>query len=113
MTAPAGPLATKRFPWWVYILVLAIILLFALAPVGSVVVAGALAETHGCTLNEGNIHPCIIGGTDWGPTLYGMFVMGWFMLVTLPMGFFALLAWLAALIIHLFLYSRRARKEAP
>ncbi|WP_404400906.1 hypothetical protein [Pelagibacterium halotolerans] len=112
MTAPRGTATKRRFPWLLYAIILAVILFFALAPAGSAYIAARIAEANGCALNEGDVHPCPIGGTDWGPMIYGMFVMGWFMLVTLPMGFLAILTWLGALILHLFQYSRRKRKEA-
>lgn len=95
-----------RFPWWVYWLLLVLILLFALAPVISVFVAGWLAETNGCVLNEGDIHPCIVAGTDMGPTLYTLFVLGWFALATLPLGGGALIVWLVILIIHRIAWGR-------
>lgn len=70
------------------------ILLVALSPVLSVIVAGGIANFGGCVLNEGNVHPCVIGGVDLGETIYTMFVLGWLMLVTLPMGALALLIWI-------------------
>ena len=101
----------RRFPWWVYGLALALILLVALAPLISVMIAGSIAETNGCTLHEGFVNPCMVNGTDMGETLYAMGVMGWFMLATIPLGAMALLAWLVILIIHLIV--RRRRRAAP
>jgi uncharacterized membrane protein YdbT with pleckstrin-like domain len=95
-----------RFPWWVYWLLLVLILLFALAPVISVAVAGWLAETNGCVLNEGSVNPCMIGGADRGDTLYMLFVLGWFALATLPLGGGALIVWLVILIIHRIAWGR-------
>ena len=89
-----------RFPWWAYWLVLAVIALFALGPVLSVVIAGVIAETNGCVVNEGSINPCLVAGVDMGGTLYGLFVMGWLALATLPLGGAAFFVWLASLIIH-------------
>ncbi|ODT80726.1 MAG: hypothetical protein ABS76_14740 [Pelagibacterium sp. SCN 64-44] len=89
-----------RFPYWAYGLALAVILLFALAPLISVYVASAIAEAHHCPLNEGSVNSCLVGGMDLGPLLYTLFVLGWFMLATLPLGGGALLVWLASLIIH-------------
>jgi hypothetical protein len=42
----------------------------------------------------------MIGGADWGQTLYTLFVLGWFMLATIPLGGAAFFVWLATLIIH-------------
>lgn len=104
--------ARRRFPWWVYWLLLGIILVFALAPVASVVIAGAIAEANGCALDEGSIHPCIVGGADIGGTLYALGVMGWFMLGTIPLGAGALLVWVVVLIVHR-LYWGRQQRGAP
>ncbi|MCP8882911.1 hypothetical protein NIM87_05325 [Devosia sp. XJ19-1] len=101
-----------RFPWWIYWLQLVLILLFALAPVISVIVAGWLAEANGCVLHEGNINPCLIGGADWGGTLYMLFVLGWFALATLPLGGGALIVWLVILIIHRIAWGRM-QKVSP
>jgi hypothetical protein len=100
----------RRFPWWVYTLALALILLVALAPLISVMIAGTIAEANGCTLHEGFVNPCLVNGTDMGETLYAMGVMGWFMLATIPLGAMALVAWLVILVIHLI--ARRRRRTA-
>jgi hypothetical protein len=102
----------RRFPWWVYWIALAIILLVALAPVLSVIVAGSIADANGCALDEGSVHPCIVNGEDIGSTLYALGVMGWFMLATIPLGAGALLLWAVVLIAHR-LYWGRKRGDAP
>ena len=102
----------RRFPWWVYWVALAIILLVALAPVISVIVAGSIADANGCTLNEGSVHPCIVNGEDIGSTLYTLGMMGWFMIATIPLGAGALLLWAVVLIAHR-LYWGRKRERTP
>jgi hypothetical protein len=102
----------RGFPWRLYIILLVVILLFALWPIGSVMVAGAIADSHGCVLHEGFANPCVIGGTDWGSTLYAMGVMGWFMLATVPLGGGALLVWLVVLVIHWLAWRRNAGRQA-
>lgn len=99
-------LQPTRFPWRVYWLLLVVIALFAAAPILSVLLGGTLAEANGCVLNEGSIHPCMIGGADWGGTLYTLFVLGWFALATLPLGGGALIVWLTILIIHRIAWGR-------
>lgn len=89
-----------KFPWWAYWLFLGVIALFAFAPVISVLIAGWVAESNGCALNEGSINSCMVGGSDMGPMLYSLFVLGWFMLATIPLGGAAFFVWLASLIIH-------------
>lgn len=93
---------------WLW-LALPAILLFAAAPLLSVAIASVIAESGGCTLHEGSANVCIINGADMGPTLYRMFVAGWFSFVTLPIGLFALLAWAAAFLV---LWLRRKPRNA-
>jgi len=83
MNAPPLPIR-KRFPWIVYWIFLVLIVLLALAPVGSVVACGIIANAHGCRVDEGSVHPCIIVGHDYGQLLYALGVLSWLMLVTLP-----------------------------
>jgi hypothetical protein len=66
------------------------IVLLASLPVISVFTAGWIAGGIGCVLNEGDLHPCPLHGFDLGEMLYGMTVMGWFALGTLPLGAIAL-----------------------
>ena len=73
---------------------------FAFAPIGSVILCAAIANTYGCKVDEGSVHPCIINGHDYGELLYSLGVMGWLMLVSIPGGLFALAGWLVFLILH-------------
>lgn len=101
-----------RFPWRVYGLLLLAILVLSLWPIASVIFAGSVANAHGCVLNEGSVHPCMVLGSDWGEALYGFGVMGWFMLATLPLGGGALIVWLIVLLIHRAAWGRN-HKAAP
>jgi hypothetical protein len=85
MNPPPLPVR-KRFPWIFYWIVLVLIVLVSLARVGSVVACGIIANANGCTVDEGSVHPCIIGGKDYGQLLYTLGVLGWLILVTLPGG---------------------------
>ena len=84
----------------------ALILLFALAPLISAFSASAIADANGCALDEGGVHPCLIGGTDYGETLSVMFVLGWFGLVTMPLGALAAIVWCLVLVIVLIIKYR-------
>ena len=66
------------------------IVLLASLPVISVFTAGWIAGGIGCVLNEGDVHHCPLHGFGLGEMLYGMTVMGWFALGTLPPGAIAL-----------------------
>ena len=104
--------ARRRFPWGVYSVILVIVLAFALWPIGSVMYAANVAEAHGCALDEGSVHPCIVDGEDVGEALNAFAVMGWFMLATVPLGGGALIVWLIALLAHRNAWRRR-NKAAP
>ena len=84
---------------------LALILVFAAAPLLSVIAAASIAEAAGCTIHEGAPHPCLVLGVDLGSSLYGMFVAGWLSFLTLPIGLAALAAWLVT---ALFMWLRRS-----
>ena len=106
MSPPPIP-TRKGFPWIPYWIVLALIALVALAPIGSVVACGVIANSHGCKVDEGSAHPCVINGKDYGQLLYTLGVMGWLMLVTLPAGAFAFALWLIVLLLHRSAWRKR------
>jgi hypothetical protein len=70
-----------------------IIALIGVSPLLLVFIASWLASSHGCRLDEGGSHPCVISGNDYGETLSVMFVMGWFSLGSIPLGIAGLIAW--------------------
>ncbi len=112
MNPPPLP-ARKRFPWIFYWIVLVLIILFAFAPIGSVMLCAAVANAYGCRVDEGSVHPCIINGHDYGELLYSLGVMGWFMLATIPGGLFAFVAWLIVLILHRASWRKRLGPGVP
>lgn len=103
---------SKSFPLLAYGIALLLILVFAIAPLGSLMIASAVANAHGCTLDEGGVHPCFIGGVDRGSALETMFVLGWLMLITVPVGGVAFLLWLVVLILHRLRWSSVRRTIA-
>jgi hypothetical protein len=98
-------------PFWPLAICLILILLFAGLPVICVVISMAVANVLGCTLNEGDVHPCPFLGVDVGGLLYDLFVSGWFGLLTIPAGVILLLVWLAAAIVFAVKYMR-ARNQS-
>ena len=103
------PVARRRkFPWIIYLAILFLILAVTLAPVGSLMLSGWIANANGCALDEGSVHPCVIGGVDRGELLYTMFVLGWLMFLTFPAGALAGAGWLIVLLLH-----RRAWRKRP
>jgi hypothetical protein len=57
-------------------------------------------HSHGCRVDEGSVHPCIINWKDYGQLLYALGIMGWLMLATLPGGVLAFTFCLIILILH-------------
>lgn len=82
-----------------FVLSVVAILLFALAPLLPGLLGGIIADANGCALNEAGVHPCMIGGSDYGETLHFMFMLGWFGIITLPLGASALIVRFIDLII--------------
>jgi len=103
----------RRFPWIWYVLALFVIVAFAFAPIGSVILRAWIANAHGCKVDEGYIHPCIINGHDYGELLYQLGVMGWFMLATIPGGLVAFASWLIFLILHRIAWKKRVAAGVP
>jgi hypothetical protein len=101
----------RKFPWIIYLLVLFAIGALALAPLGSVVVCSWIANAHGCKVDEGTVHPCVIDGNDYGQLLYTLGVLGWLMLVTLPAGALAFTIWLIVLVLHRARWRKRAATD--
>jgi hypothetical protein len=61
-------------------------ILFAISPFISVAIASAIAAWAGCTLNEADVHRCVVCGVDIGHALGFMYVMGWSFFLTVPIG---------------------------
>jgi hypothetical protein len=94
---------TKRL----MILALMLIVLFGVSPLLSALAASAIANMFGCGLDEGSAHACVVAGVDIGSTLYTMFVLIWFGMMTIPFAGLALLVWLIAAIILYVMHRRR------
>ncbi|HZY38644.1 MAG TPA: hypothetical protein VFE53_18420 [Mucilaginibacter sp.] len=62
-------------------------------PVWSVALAGYIAKSHSCVVDEAGSHPCVIGGADYGDLLSLMFVFGWSFLLFFPLGIAGLVLW--------------------
>lgn len=90
----------------------AVIALLTGWPIASVLIATTIASWYGCTLHEGFVNPCIVNGRDIGQTLYGMGVMGWFMLATIPLGVIAFIVWTVGWVIWFTLRQRRIDARA-
>ena len=113
MSAPAPtPVKRRKFPWWIYWLLLVVIIVFMISPIIPVSISSSIAEQHGCVVHEGFATPCIVDGKDIGEDLYTMGMMGWFFLATAPIGLGALLIWLVGTVVHRILWGRARKREA-
>ena len=88
-------------------LILGGIVAVATAPVISVAIASGIASANGCKLNEADAHPCVLLGIDWGEILYGMFVMAWLAIATIPLGALALMLWIVTAIVMYVRYRKQ------
>ncbi len=74
---------------------LALIIVFAMWPLVAAIAAGSIGASMGCRVDEAGFYPCPILGYDAGTLLGVMFVSGWFVFLTVPLGAIAALIWLA------------------
>ncbi|BDP43147.1 hypothetical protein DAETH_31160 [Deinococcus aetherius] len=90
---------------WLLLAVLAWAL-FTFGPLLGVLLSSWVAGANGCRLDEAGTYPCVVAGVDVGGLLSTLFVLGWLMLVTIPVGVLVglggLVAWAVLLV------SRRA-----
>lgn len=73
-------------------------IVIAVSPLLLVWIVSFIADINGCNLNEGMVEPCMVSGVDIGSFLYSLFMSGWYLFITFPLGgilFFGSLIWLA------------------
>lgn len=68
--------------------------MLSLSPILVSLFAGFIGECLGCNINEAGTDDCIRFGIPFGSILNPLYVMGWFMLITIPLGIVAFFAWL-------------------
>jgi hypothetical protein len=95
----------------VFIILLALILLFALWPTALSMGAAGLAQLFGCETDFNRAIPCTINGEEWGQTVYDLQKWAYLSLFTIPVGEMLLVVWIVALLIYvvirLFLRGRK------
>ena len=99
---------TQRFGMKWYWIALLAIAVFSVLPLISGISAAYIAEAHGCRLDEGSVHPCIIGGVDWGEALYTMALLSWLMFFTFPAAFVLFIIWMIFLAVHRIAWRRNS-----
>jgi hypothetical protein len=113
MSAPAPAPQTRRrdFPAWIYITSFFVIVLFALLPLITTLIAVGIAQANDCRVDESSVHPCIINGVDHGADLQAAANSFWLTFISVPAAFLLFIVWLVVFIIHL-MRSGRNRKAA-
>lgn len=72
------------YTWKHWLVTYALVALFSFAPLLSVIIGSLLGRAFGCEdINEGSVPNC-----PGGDVVYTMLVIGWFGLVTFPLGGF-------------------------
>jgi hypothetical protein len=90
------------------------IVLVALAPIIPAVIAGNVASSAGCQLDEGSIHPCVINGVDYGEQLYTWGMMPWFVFASFPVAAILFVIYLVIVgLLILVRIFRKPKKETP
>ena len=96
----------------IFIIVLVLILLFALGPALIALTSQLIAEDmFGCKVDLHRVIPCVIGGNDYGQTLYDLGFSIWYSYFTLPIGGALLVVWTVAAVIA-FVVSTRKKRNA-
>jgi hypothetical protein len=108
----SAPTRPRRFPWWIYWLVLTVLIVISWLPLASAFYSEHLARTYDCPLNE-TVTVCIDDkGNDIGQWLYELQVYPYMMIFTVPIGFGLGFIWLIVLIAHCIVFNR-SKAEAP
>ena len=92
-----------------------LLMLIALVAFGPALVAVGSQEiaekVFGCEVNLNYVIPCVIGGKDYGQTLYDLGFLIWYSYLSIPAGGVLLGSWVVAALIA-FIVSRRKRTQA-
>jgi hypothetical protein len=98
----------------VFIILLVLILLVAFGPALVAVGSQETAElAFGCQADLNRVTPCVIGGKDYGQTLYDLGFAIWYSYLTLPAGLVLFVLWtIAATIVFLGWLADRRRKTS-
>lgn len=88
---------------WILAAVLVVVGLIPVLSLASATVIAALGE---CRVHEGFAETCLIGGRDWGGTLYALVTVGWFFFLTAPI---ALAGFVLGIVLAVVALMRRVR----
>jgi TRAP-type C4-dicarboxylate transport system permease small subunit len=96
----------------VFGILLVLIALVAFGPALLAVGSQEVAEAFGCQVDLNRVIPCVIGGKDYGQTLYDLGFSIWYSYLSIPVGLALLGVWAVAALIA-FVVIRRRRNRPP
>ena len=99
-------MSARRFPWRVYLIVLAVIVVIGAFPLYAVFIAEWISYAHGCGPILGPPVECVISD-DMVRLGEGLIMAAWSSFVFVPLGAVALLVWLVVLIVQLLVWKRK------
>lgn len=67
--------------------------ILSISPLLVALFSGLIGQCLGCNINEAGTDDCIRFGIPFGLILNPLGVMGWLMLITIPLGIMAFFAW--------------------
>ena len=97
--SPVAP-APRRFPWAVHWILFGLIFILGNLPIATTVISAAVANANNCTISEGLLNPCIIGGRDWGSDLQFGGMSFLYIFLTWPLALVLFIVWLIVLLVH-------------
>ena len=116
MSAPAPaqvPQARRRdFPAWIYITSFFVIVVVALLPLITTLIAVGIAQANDCRVDESSVHPCIISGVDHGADLQAAANSFWLTFISVPAAFVLFIVWLVVFVVHLMAAGRKRKAAA-
>ena len=102
----------KSFPWRLYILAIGVTVVVICIPMISVFLSEVIAAIAGCNEYEKFTSNCTLMGYAIGDRLQYMFLLGWFMLVTIPFGVVAILLIGLVCLGHLMWLAKKSRNDS-
>lgn len=96
-----------KFP----LLVIITSVVVAALPLVSVLVSSLLAAIADCPLNEGTVNACQLGSFEIGELLYTLFVAGWLMFVSIPLGMLGVGLGFLLLVVQLMIRSNPQNRD--
>jgi TRAP-type C4-dicarboxylate transport system permease small subunit len=95
-----------------FAILLVLIGLIAFGPALIAVASQEIAEKlFGCEVNLNYASPCVIGGKDYGQTLYDLGFLIWYSYLSLPVGAVLFALWAVAALIALIAGLRKSKSE--